>query len=114
MGRGKRRPLFSLPPSHRAPRALFFFLPSLPTTQKPIHNTQYKEASAEERVTAYRYSPSLLSRRFRAVSGAKNEKRESVSFFGSRSISRATTENPLPWSPGGVTAIYGPYRYVPL
>ena len=36
MGRGKRRePLFSLPPSHRAPRALFFFLPSLPTTQKP-------------------------------------------------------------------------------
>ena len=64
--------------------------------------------------TAYRYSPSLLSRRFRAVSGAKNEKRESVSFFGSRSISRATTENPLPWSPGGVTAIYGPYRYVPL
>ena len=28
------------PPSHRAPRALFFFLPSLPTTQKPPHNTK--------------------------------------------------------------------------
>ena len=40
MGRGKRRPLFSLPPSHRALRALFFFLPSLPTTQKPPHNTK--------------------------------------------------------------------------
>ena len=36
MGRGKRRPLFSLPPSHRAPRALFFFLPSLPTTQRGL------------------------------------------------------------------------------
>ena len=41
MGRGKRRePLFSLPPSHRAPRALFFFSPASP---------QHKEASAEER-----------------------------------------------------------------
>ena len=27
-------------PSHRAPRALFFFIPSLPTTQKPPHNTK--------------------------------------------------------------------------
>ena len=27
-------------PSHRAPRALFFFLLSLPTTQKPPHNTK--------------------------------------------------------------------------
>ena len=43
--------------------------------------------------TAYRYSPSLRSRRFRAVSGARNEERESISFYGSRSISRATTEN---------------------
>ena len=35
MGRGKRRePFFSLSPSHRASRALFFFLPSLPTTQR--------------------------------------------------------------------------------
>ena len=35
MGRGKRRePLFSLSPSHRAPRAFYFFLPSLPTTQR--------------------------------------------------------------------------------
>ena len=43
MGRGKRRePLFSFSPSYRAPRALFFFLPSLPTTQRI-------EASAEER-----------------------------------------------------------------
>ena len=41
MGRGKgREPLFSLPLSHRAPRSLFFFLPSLPTTQKPPHNTK--------------------------------------------------------------------------
>ena len=32
-------------PSHRAPRALFFFLPSLNTKASP----QYKEASAEER-----------------------------------------------------------------
>ena len=29
-------PLFSLPPSHRAPRASFFFLPSLPTTQRGL------------------------------------------------------------------------------
>ena len=35
MGRGKRRPLVSLPPSHRAPR-VFFFLPSLPTTQRGL------------------------------------------------------------------------------
>ena len=34
-GRGKR-PLFSLSPSHRALRAFFFFLPSLPTTQKGL------------------------------------------------------------------------------
>ena len=38
--------IFSLPPFHRAPRALFFFLPSLPTTKA---SPQYKEASAEER-----------------------------------------------------------------
>ena len=31
-----QRPLFSLSPSHRAPRALFFFLPSLPTSQKGL------------------------------------------------------------------------------
>ena len=38
MGRWKRwEPLFSLSPSHRAPRALFFFLP--------------REASVEERAT---------------------------------------------------------------
>ena len=43
---GKRETaLFSLPPSHRAPRALFFFLPSLNTKASP----PYKEASAEER-----------------------------------------------------------------
>ena len=37
MGRGKRRePLFSLSPSHGASRALFFFLPSLPTTQRGL------------------------------------------------------------------------------
>ena len=37
MGRGKRRePLFSLSPSHPAPRALYFFLPSLPTTQSGL------------------------------------------------------------------------------
>ena len=40
MGRGKRRPLVSLPPSHRAPRAFFSFSPASP---------QHKEASAEER-----------------------------------------------------------------
>ena len=40
MGRGKRRPLVSLPPSHRAPRAFFSFSPASP---------QQKEASAEER-----------------------------------------------------------------
>ena len=28
--------LFSLPPSHRAPRTLFLFLPSLPTTQRRL------------------------------------------------------------------------------
>ena len=32
---------------------------------------------------------SLRSRRFHAVSGAKNEEREPVSFFGFRSVSRA-------------------------
>ena len=37
MGRGKRRKtLFSLPPSHRSPRVLFFFLPSLPITQRGL------------------------------------------------------------------------------
>ena len=37
IGRGKRRePLFSLSPSHGASRALFFFLPSLPTTQRGL------------------------------------------------------------------------------
>ena len=37
MGRGKRRePLFFLSPSHRAPRSLFFFFPSLPTTQRGL------------------------------------------------------------------------------
>ena len=41
MGRGKRRePLFSLSPSHRAPRALFFFLPSLPTTQRGLYGEE--------------------------------------------------------------------------
>ena len=35
MGRGKR-PLFSFSPSHRAPRALFFFLPSPPSTQRGL------------------------------------------------------------------------------
>ena len=31
-----QRPLLSLPPSHRAPSASFFFLPSLPTTQRSL------------------------------------------------------------------------------
>ena len=35
-GKGGKRPLFSLSPSHRALRAFFFFLPSLPTTQKGL------------------------------------------------------------------------------
>ena len=35
MGSGKR-PLFSLSPSHRAPRALFFFLPVPPSTQRGL------------------------------------------------------------------------------
>ena len=30
------RPPFSLSPSHRAPRSLFFFLPSFPTTQRGL------------------------------------------------------------------------------
>ena len=34
--KGGKRPLFSLSPSHRAPRAFFFFLPILPTTQKGL------------------------------------------------------------------------------
>ena len=33
MGRGKRRPLVSLPPSHRAPRAFFL-------SPQPPHNTK--------------------------------------------------------------------------
>ena len=33
---GGKRPLFSLPPSHRSPRTLFFFLTSLPTTQRGL------------------------------------------------------------------------------
>ena len=33
---GGKRPLFSLPPSHRPPRTLFFFLTSLPTTQRAL------------------------------------------------------------------------------
>ena len=38
MGKGKRRePLLSLSSSHRAPRALFFSLPSLPTTQRGLY-----------------------------------------------------------------------------
>ena len=31
-----QRPLFCLSPSHRAPRAFFFFLPSLPMTQRVL------------------------------------------------------------------------------
>ena len=44
MGRGKRRePLFSHSPSHRAPRAVFFFLPSFPTTQRDLYAGDWEE-----------------------------------------------------------------------
>ena len=44
MGRGKRRePLFSHPPSRRAPRAVFFFLPSFPTTQRGLYAGDWDE-----------------------------------------------------------------------
>ena len=70
MGRGKRRELslFSLPPSHRAPRALFFFLPSLPTTQRA--SPQHKEASAEERAAVF-YEKQMLPRFFYFLRTAK-------------------------------------------
>ena len=42
-GKGKKRPLFSLSPSHRSLRAFFFFLPSLPTTQKGLCGREGRE-----------------------------------------------------------------------
>ena len=42
-GKGGKRPLFSLYPFHRAPRAFFFFLPSLPTTQKGLCGREGRE-----------------------------------------------------------------------
>ena len=35
-----QRPLFSLPPSHHSPCALFFFLPSLPTIQSGLRGEE--------------------------------------------------------------------------
>ena len=44
MGRGKRRePLFFHSPSHRAPRAVFFFLLSFPTTQRGLCAGDWEE-----------------------------------------------------------------------
>ena len=48
----RQRPLFSFPPSHRAPRAVFFFLPSLPTTQRGLcgrerHHIEWRHMTAE-------------------------------------------------------------------
>ena len=44
MGRGKRRePLFFHSPSHRAPRAVFFFLLSFPTTQRGLYAGDWEE-----------------------------------------------------------------------
>ena len=42
-GKGGKTPVFSLSPSHRAPRAFFFFLPSLPTTQKGLCGRESRE-----------------------------------------------------------------------
>ena len=55
MERGKRRePLFALSPSLRAPRALFFLLPSLPTTQRGL--------CGGERLTSHYISPRQYKR----------------------------------------------------
>ena len=42
-GKGAKRPLFSLSPPHGAPRAFFFFLPSLPTRQKGLYAGESRE-----------------------------------------------------------------------
>ena len=51
------RDLFSLSPSHRAPRALYFFLPSPPTTQRGL--------SGGERVG--HYQPQTKNKRFKPL-----------------------------------------------
>ena len=45
----RKRPPFSFSPSHRAPRSLFFFLPSFPTTQRGLcEGERYKTIGMEE------------------------------------------------------------------
>ena len=53
MGRGKRRELlFSLSPSHRAPRALFFFLPRPPyNAKRPLRGREAKQRNLKQSVS---------------------------------------------------------------
>ena len=57
-GRGKR-PLFFLSPFHRAPRAFFFFLPSLPTTQKGLCGVESRAITVKRLVCTIREHFSL-------------------------------------------------------
>ena len=53
MGRGKRRELlFSFSPSHRAPRALFFFLPRPPyNAKRPLRGREAKQRNLKQSVS---------------------------------------------------------------
>ena len=51
-GKGGKRRLYSLSPSHRAPRAFFFFLPSLPTTQKGLCGGEGRELKGRLQLNA--------------------------------------------------------------
>ena len=44
----EKAPVFSLPPSHRAPRAFLFFLPSPPTTQRGLYGGERQKANQRQ------------------------------------------------------------------
>ena len=52
-GKGGKRRLYSLSPSHRAPRAFFFFLSSLPTTQKGLCGGERRELKGGLQLNAF-------------------------------------------------------------